>query len=294
MNFQTLSLYCEVIRSGSFSLGAAAHHISQSAASQAVRQLEVELGATLIDRTKRPFMVTPEGKKFFDACQQLIEQFEKVKAEITQQRELVGGVVRVAVIYSVGLQDMGFYTQQFNTSYPQAKIRMAFLHPNEVVDSVVNDEADIGILSFPTPHRSLKVIPWHDEPMVFVCHRTNVLAKKKNVTAKELSGEKFIAFEKNLAIRKAIDRSLRQRGVRLEPAMEFDNIETIKQAIAIQSGVSILPRTSVTREIENGMVAAVALDMHELVRPIGIIHRRQKLLTPITSKLIEFLQSVKR
>jgi DNA-binding transcriptional LysR family regulator len=130
--------------------------------------------------------------------------------------------------------------------------------------------------------------------MVFVCHRTNVLAKKKNVTAKELSGEKFIAFEKNLAIRKAIDRSLRQRGVRLEPAMEFDNIETIKQAIAIQSGVSILPRTSVTREIENGMVAAVALDMHELVRPIGIIHRRQKLLTPITSKLIEFLQSVKR
>jgi len=76
--------------------------------------------------------------------------------------------------------------------------------------------------------------------------------------------------------------------------MEFDNIETIKQAIAIQSGVSILPRTSVSREIENGMVAAVALDMHELVRPIGIIHRRQKLLTPITDKLIEFLQSVKR
>jgi DNA-binding transcriptional LysR family regulator len=98
MNLETLSLYCEVIRSGSFSLGAAAHHISQSAASQAVRQLEVELGATLIDRTKRPFMVTPEGKKFFEACQELLEGFENAKAEITQQRELLGGVVRVAVI----------------------------------------------------------------------------------------------------------------------------------------------------------------------------------------------------
>jgi DNA-binding transcriptional LysR family regulator len=76
--------------------------------------------------------------------------------------------------------------------------------------------------------------------------------------------------------------------------MEFDNIETIKQAIAIQSGVSILPRTSVSREIENGVVAAVPLDMNELVRPIGIIHRRQKLLTPITNKLIAFLQSVQR
>jgi DNA-binding transcriptional LysR family regulator len=294
MNLETLSLYCEVIRSGSFSLGAAAHHISQSAASQAVRQLEVELGATLIDRTKRPFMVTPEGKKFFEACQELLEGFEKAKGEITQQRELLGGVVRVAVIYSVGLQDMGFYTQQFNTHYPQAKIRLAFLHPNEVVEAVVNDEADIGILSYPTTHRSLKVIPWHDEPMVFVCHRSHPLAKKKIVTAKDLSDEKLIAFEKNLAIRKAIDKALRSRGVRPESAMEFDNIETIKQAIAIQSGVSILPRTSVSREIENGMVAAVPLDMPELVRPIGIIHRRQKLLTPITGKLIEFLQNVKR
>lgn len=82
MNFQTLSLYCEVIRSGSFSLGAASHHISQSAASQAVRQLEIELGATLIDRTKRPFMVTPEGRKFFDACQQMIEQFERRKRRL--------------------------------------------------------------------------------------------------------------------------------------------------------------------------------------------------------------------
>ena len=91
MNFQTLSLYCEVIRSGSFSLGAAAHHISQSAASQAVRQLEVELGATLIDRTKRPFMVTPEGRRFFDACQQLIIALEIATSpdELTDARSAI-------------------------------------------------------------------------------------------------------------------------------------------------------------------------------------------------------------
>ena len=83
MNLDTLTLYCDVIRSGSFSLGAAAHRISQSAASQAVRQLEEELGAQLIDRTKRPFMVTPEGKKFFEACVTLLDNFEKAKAEIT-------------------------------------------------------------------------------------------------------------------------------------------------------------------------------------------------------------------
>src|SRR5947208_16165875 len=115
MNLDTLSLYCDVIRSGSFSLGAAAHRISQSAASQAVRQLEEDVGAQLIDRTKRPFMVTPEGKKFYDACLILLDNSEKAKAEITSQRTRVGGAVGVAVSYSVGLHDMGSYCPEFTT-----------------------------------------------------------------------------------------------------------------------------------------------------------------------------------
>ena len=293
MNLDTLSLYCDVIRSGSFSLGAAAHHISQSAASQAVRQLEEELGAQLIDRTKRPFMVTPEGKKFFEACLILLENFENAKAEITSQRTLVTGVVRVAVIYSVGLHDMGFYTQQFTTRYPQAKIRLAYLHPQAVVDAVINDEADLGILSFPTPHRSLTIVPWHSEPMVFVCNRAHPLARRKIVSFRDLEGEKFAAFDRSLSIRKAIDKALRQRGVNINVAMEFDNIETIKQAITIQSGVSILPEPSVSREVEAGILAAIPTDMPDLVRPIGIIYRRHKLLTPTADKLLDFLQSQK-
>ena len=293
MNLDTLSLYCDVIRSGSFSLGAAAHRISQSAASQAVRQLEEEVGAQLIDRTKRPFMITPEGKKFFDACLVLLENFEKAKAEITSQRALVSGAVRVAVIYSVGLHDMGFYSQQFTTRYPEAKIRLAYVHPHEVVDAVINDEADLGILSFPSPHRSLTIVPWHSEPMVFVCHRSHPLAKRKAVSYRDLEGERFVAFDRTLVIRKAVDKALRQRGVNVSVAMEFDNIETIKHAISIQAGVSVLPAPSVIREIESGTLEAIPLDMPELVRPIGIIHRRQKLLTPTAQTLLEFLQSQK-
>ena len=294
MNLDTLSLYCDVIRSGSFSLGAASHRISQSAASQAVRQLEEELGSQLIDQTKRPFMVTPEGKKFFDACVVLLDNFEKAKAEITSQRTLVSGAVRVAVIYSVGLHDMGIYSQQFTQRYPQAKIRLAYLHPHEVIEAVINDEADLGILSFPSQHRSLTIVPWHSEPMVFVCHRLHPLAKRKQVSHRDLEGENFIAFDRSLSIRKAVDKVLRQHGVNVNIAMEFDNIETIKHAITLQSGVSILPEPSVLREVESGTLTAIETDMPELVRPIGIIHRRQKLLTPTAQTLLEFLQGQKK
>jgi DNA-binding transcriptional LysR family regulator len=162
-----------------------------------------------------------------------------------------------------------------------------------VVEAVINDEADLGILSFPPPHRSLTIVPWHDEPMVFVCHRSHPLAKRKVVSYRDLEGEKFAAFDRNLSIRKAVDKSLRQHGVTVNIAMEFDNIETIKHAITLQSVVSILPAPSVLREVEAGILAAIPTDMPELVRPIGIIHRRQKLLTPTAQSLLDFLQSQK-
>ena len=290
MNLETLYLYCDVIRSTSFSLGAAAHQISQSAASQAVRQLEQELGVQLIDRTKRPFMVTREGGVFFEACQEIVECFEKAKSEITSARARIEGTVRVAVIYSVGLQDMGWYTQQFTSLYNRARIRLAYLHPDAVVDAVISDAADLGILSFPSPHRSLTVIPWHSEPMVFVCSSNHPIAARELVSAAQVAEQRFVAFDKTLSIRKAIDRALRARGFKADITMQFDNIETIKQAITTQAGVSILPRPSVSREVEAGVLAAVPLDMPELIRPIGIIHRRQKLLTPTTVALMDFLR----
>jgi DNA-binding transcriptional LysR family regulator len=91
------------------------------------------------------------------------------------------------------------------------------------------------------------------------------------VAARDLAGEKFIAFEKNLAIRKAVDRSLRQRGVKPNVAMEFDNIETIKRAIEIDAGVGLLPEPTVDKEVQSGSLVARPLKGIALSRPVGII-----------------------
>src|SRR5206468_12048227 len=87
---------------------------------------------------------------------------------------------------------MGIHSQQFTTRFLQAKIRLAYLHPHEVVEAVINDEADLGILSFPIPHRSLTIVPWHFEPMVFVCNRYHTLAKRRNVCFRVLESETFV------------------------------------------------------------------------------------------------------
>jgi DNA-binding transcriptional LysR family regulator len=290
MNLEMLKLYCDIVRLHSFSQGAAANQISQSAASQAIHQMETELDVLLIDRSKRPFMVTPEGRTFYDGCQALLQGFEKVRAQIASARTQITGNVRVAAIYSVGIHIMSDHMQRFMSLHPQAKVRLEYLHPHKVVEAVLNDEADLGILSYPPSNRSLTILPWRDEAMVFVCHPTHRLARRKIITAADLHGENFVAFDADLSIRKAIDRCLRQHDVKVNVVMEFDNIETIKQAIAIGAGVGILPRPTILKEVGNRTLAAVPLSMAELVRPLGIIHRRGKLFTPTIVRFLELLR----
>jgi DNA-binding transcriptional LysR family regulator len=290
VHLETLRLYCDVVRLRSFSRGAVQNFVSQSAASQAVQQLERELGVSMIDRTKRPFVVTPEGEAFYHACRGLLDSWDKAKAEIAAVKARVDGTVRVAAIYSVGLHDMSHHLQRFMARYPNARVQLECLHPHKVVEAVLRDEADVGSMSYPPADRALSVIALRSEPMAFVCHPNHRLARRRPVMPQDLAGEPFVAFDRELTIRKAIDRALRQYNVRPNIVMEFDNIETIKQAIMIAAGVSILPRHTVEKEAGIRTLAVVPFGIPDLVRPVGIIHRRQKQPPPTVSRFIELLK----
>ncbi|PYN97621.1 MAG: transcriptional regulator, partial [Candidatus Rokuibacteriota bacterium] len=138
-----------------------------------------------------------------------------------------------------------------------------------MVEAVLRDEADVGIMSYPPTDRALSVVPLRAEPMAFVCHPNHRLTKRRVVAPEDLSGEPFVAFDRELTIRKAIDRALRQCGVKMNIVMEFDNIETIKQAIMIQAGVSLLPRHTVDKEAGIRTLAVLPFGISDLVRPVG-------------------------
>jgi len=138
--------------------------------------------------------------------------------------------------------------------------------------------------------RALAIVPLRSEPMAFVCHPNHRLARRRVVVPADLVGETFVAFDAGLTIRKAIDRALRQHNVKVNTVMEFDNIETIKQAIIIAAGVSILPRHTVQNEASIRTLAVVPLGITDLMRPVGLIHRRQKPLTPTVSRFIQLLK----
>ena len=292
MNIETLRIFCDVVQHQSFSRGAVANGVSQSAATQSVHRMEQHFGIQLVDRNKRPFVLTPEGQACYEGFREVLELYDAVETRVRSLRKEITGMVRVAAIYSVGLHDMSRCMQDFMRRYPKAKVRLEYLRPNDVCEAVLNSEVDLGIVSYPTASPELSVLPLRSERMVLVCPPDHRLATRDAVTAEHLQDEDFVAFDRELPIRKEIDRYLRQRSVTVRVAMEFDNIETIKQAVEIGAGVSILPEPTVRMEAQTGRLAALRLIAPQLSRPLGIIHRQRKVFTPTATKFIELLQEI--
>lgn len=290
MQLKALTVFCDVVRRRSFSRAADENGISQSAASQMVHHLEENLGVKLMDRSKRPFVLTPEGEIYYEGCRCVLQRYQRLEEKVRGLHQEVSGRVRVASIYSVGLHYLNQYIQQFIEQFPKANVRLEYLHPADVVQSVERDLADLGLVSYPKESRTIRAIAWREEPMVLVCAPTHPLAAYEQIELEQLAGHKMVNFDKGLTIRSEIDRVLHQRRIDVKVSMEFDNIETIKRAIEIDAGVGLLPEPTVRREVEAGTLVKVALAGEELVRPIGVIHRRGKELSNTAMRFVDLLR----
>lgn len=291
MHLEALKIFCDVVRWASFSRGAAENGISQSSASQAVHNLEERLGVKLLDRSKRPLVVTPHGKLYYEGCKDLVGRYFEIEARVKalDDAQNVVGTVRVASIYSVGLAHMSRYVERFRGSYPGADVRLEYLHPTRVIETVQDGSAELGLISFPKKWSDLIVLPWRDEEMVVAVHPGHRFARLAEIEVGQLDGEKFVAFDPDLAIRRAVDRFLRKHGVQVETALEFDNIEHIKRAVEIPGGVSILPLPTLERELRSGTLVAVRFRGPSPTRPLAIIHRDAGPLGLTTSRFLSLL-----
>jgi DNA-binding transcriptional LysR family regulator len=290
MQFESLKVFCDIARFRSFSQAATANEITQSAASQIALQLEKRMGVQLINRSTRPLQLTPLGKTYYDGCKALVEQYLELEASIRQAQAQMDASLRVTAIYSVGLGDMGQLVERFMALHPNTRVHLEYLHPRRVYEKVLEGSADLGLVSFPRRSRELVQLPWREEPMVLACPPGHPLAHQRTIRSEQLNGEKYIGFDRDLVIRKHVDRFLREQGVSVEVALEFDNIETIKKAIEVSAGVALLPEPTFRREVQAGTLKAVPLTGAQLVRPLGIIHRRHHRLSASAQRFIELLQ----
>jgi DNA-binding transcriptional LysR family regulator len=290
MHLQALKIFCDVVRHHSFSRGAAENRVTQSSASQTIHQLEKRLGVTLVDRSRRPWKLTAEGKVFFDGSVDLLDRAARLEQEVRHFHAEVSAVVRVAAIYSVGLGPMNGCIQRFMAAHPGTRVQIEYLHPDRVYERVLEETADLGIVSYPQSRRDLAVIAWREEPMVLTTPPSHRLARLRAVAPQELRGETFVGFDRGLVIRRQVDRFLKRHGVTVSVAVEFDNVEAIKRAVEVGSGVSILPQPTLEREVTMGALRAVPFTGPRLVRPLGLIHRRGKRFNLAVERFVQLLR----
>ncbi len=275
MQFEALKVFCDVARFRSFSEAAALNGISQSAVSQIVLQLEKRLGVLLVDRSHRPPQLTREGRAYHDGCRKLVEEYLAVEAQVRNLGAVIASSLKVAAIYSVGLRDMGKLVQRFVAQYPNVQVEIEYLHPDRVYEKVLEGTADLGLVSYPKGSRRLAALPWREEEMALACPPDHPLADPRGLRVARLQGARYVGFDRDLVIRRKVDRFLRDHGVAVDVAIEFDNIENIKKAIEVSAGVALLPLPALQREIQSGTLVAVPLTDARFARPLGIIHRRK-------------------
>jgi len=290
MHIETLKIFCDLADLRSFSKTAEKHLLSQSAISQQLAQLELAHKCQLIDRKKRPIELTKAGQLLYRAATDMLERYEQLKSELNAMKSSTGSRINIAAIYSIGMHTLPNYVKKFMARYPDVNVHIEYFSADRIYELVLAGDIDIGLVAVPKRDKRLDVYDFEDEPLVLACSPKHPLSHESQVDIHKLQFERFISFEKDVPTRMWIDNILQRYNVVVRPVMEFDNIETIKRAVEINSGISILPETAILQEVGSGTIKAIGFSNENFVRPTGIIVRKNKLFSQAGRYCIELLR----
>jgi DNA-binding transcriptional LysR family regulator len=290
MQLETLKIFCDVIETQSFSKAASLNYISQSAVSQQIRGLEDKYDRRLIERGKRSLAPTQAGQILYQGSKDLLERFRLVENRLQVLSNAIAGPLRVAVIYTVGLHELPPFVKEFLRRYHSANIHIEYDRANRIYDSVAANAVDLGIVAYPVRRSGIDILPFREDQLVLIVHPEHPLAKHRRVEIRKLAGQRFVAFEKDIPTRRAVDRVLRRQGVAVDIVMEFDNVETIKRAVEINAGLAIVPALTVEAEVRNGTLLAIDFPRGAFLRQVGILVKKGKERTAVMEKFITLLQ----
>lgn len=290
MHIETLKVFCDLADLRSFSKTAEKHLLSQSAVSQQVAQLELTLKCQLLDREKRPLELTPAGELLYRACREILDRYGQFKSELNALKSSAGSRINVAAIFSIGMHSLPDYVKMFMVSYPNVNVHIEYFSAQRIYELVLSGDIDIGLVAVPKKDKRLEVYEFENEPLILACSPKHPLSRESQVDIHKLQFERFIAFEKDVPTREWIDNILQHYNVVVRPVMEFDNIETIKRAVEINSGVSVLPQTAILQEVSGGSITAIPFSNENFFRPTGIIVRKGKILSQAGRYFIELLR----
>ena len=290
MQVESLKVFCDLAETESFTKAAQINSVTQSAVSQQISSLERQFKSLLIERSKKKFRLTREGQVLYEYSKQIIQSYDSLHNRIQEIKDIISGTIRVATIYSIGLHDLPPYLKKLLKLFPTVNVHVEYRRANQVYEDVLSNVVDLGLVAYPTRDAKLELVPLRKDSLVLICHPQHPLAKHKTIRLSQLAGQKFISFEPDIPTRKAVDKILRDHGVEVQTVMEFDNIETVKRAVEIEAGISIVPQATVIQEVARQTLAEVRFEGVELYRPLAALYKKNKVLSPAMKQFLHILK----
>lgn len=289
MLIASLKVFCDLVETQSFSKTAVLNAVTQSAVSQQLKSIEKRQGKPLIERDKRRLTLTAEGEIFYRYAREIVRRYEEMEHRIQALGGVVSGTVRLGTIYSVGMLELAPYLKTYLKTFSRVNFRLQYNQAPQLYEEVSNSEIDLGIVAYPRPQRNVDAIPFTEDQMVVIVNPKHELAGETAIAPRDLSQFPLILFTPEMPTRRAIDRFFRKHSVRANVVMELDHIATIKHAVEVDIGISIVPLNAVEHEIGRGTLTHLSFTDKNFSRPLGILYRKGRSLSVATQKLLDVL-----
>jgi DNA-binding transcriptional LysR family regulator len=290
MQIESLKVFCDLVETKSFTKAAQINEVTQSAVSQTISALERRFKSLLIERSKKNFRLTQEGEVCYDYAKQILQIHDALQSKLQEIEDVISGNIRVATVYTIGLHVLPPCVKRFLKRYPTVNVHVEYRRANQVYESVLGNVVDLGLVAYPVRDARVEIVHVRKDKLALICHPQHPLAKRKSVRLGALKDMKFIHFEQDQPTRKAVDKLLKDQHVTVEQVMEMDNIETLKRAVEIDSGIAIVPEETVDQEVASQTLARVQLEGADFTRTLAVVYKKNKVLSPAMKKFIALLK----
>jgi DNA-binding transcriptional LysR family regulator len=274
LDLKQLEILRVVAETGSFTSAGHKLHLSQSAVSRQILVLEAELEEQLFLRVAGKIRITPTGTTLLALSRRLHEDIDRTRAGLVESRKTLGGALRLVGGMTVCLYVFPALLKEFARAHPGVEVKMTPGATPRLVRSLLAGQADLGLLTLPVSDPALEAEPVMREELLVVTSPQHPLARKKKILPRELANQKFVLFEAGSSSRRTIEDFFLREQIAPKVVTETENVEIIKALVRVRLGITIIPYSSVAREVRMGQLFCARIAGHQLFRETGWVHLR--------------------
>jgi len=291
INFELYKIFYHVAKNSSFSDAATKLHVSQSAISQAVKNLEDKTGSQLFFRKTREIKLTSEGQILFKHIEQAYNFIKTAENKLLESQNLEKGEIKIGVSDTICKYYLIEPIGEFIKKYPKVKVQVINRTSHQIKNILKEGIIDFGIVTLPVHGKGMAVDNYISVEDIFVASSKFMQILKEPISLKELSNHPLLMLDRNSSTRQNIDFFLQKKGLNLIPEIELESVDLLLEFAKIGLGIAHVLKESAHAFIDNGELFEIRLKENLPLRKLGIITMKNVPLSRTSSEFISFLSS---